>query len=327
MKICLACGPGGHLTEMQSLESVYRGYKHYFVTHKRTDSESLAKKEKTYFVRAPYRRPHNVIINLAQSLRIFLREKPDIILTTGAGIALSTCLIAWLFNKPIIHIECSAQVHKPSLFGVIISPITDLTVVQWRPLLDQYKEARYACLIFDLSDKESSAHEEDLVFVTVGTTPECFSRLLQKVDELAEHEIPERVVMQTGYTKYEPKHCEWFQFLGIDEYKKAIQKSKIVITHGGVGCISNSLRSGKRTIVVPRLKRFGEHANDHQLQIAKELESEGLVSVVYDINDLGRTLNEVRNSNPPTQISHTDCPRAVDVVREYIDRILVTMGK
>ena len=323
IKICLACGPGGHLTEMLKLDIVYRNYDHYFVTHKRTDSEGVSKKERAYFIRAPYRRPHNVIINFLQSLRIFLKEKPDLVLATGAGIVLSTCLIAKLFNKPVIHVECSAQVYKPSLLGIIISPITDLTVVQWKPLLEQYKKARYGRLIFDLTNREINLYEEEeLIFVTVGTTPEDFSRLLRKVDELAEHEIPERVVMQTGYTKYKPKHCEYFQFLEIDEYKKVVRRSKMVITHGGVGSISNSLNLGKRTIVVPRLSKFGEHANNHQLQIAKELESEGLVSVVYDIKDLGTILDKNRDSHSSIQqVCQTGIPKAVDIVKEHINNI------
>lgn len=328
IKICLACGPGGHLTEMLKLEHVYRNHNHYFVTHKRTDSEGISKKERTYFIRAMYRLPHNVIINFCQSLIIFMKEKPDVVLATGAGIVLPTCLIAKLFNKQVIHVECSAQVYKPSLLGKIISPITDLTVVQWKPLLEQYKKARYGRLIFDLTNREVNLREEEeLIFVTVGTTPEDFSRLLRKVDELAEHEIPERVVMQTGYTKYKPKHCEYFQFLEIDEYKKVMRRSKMIITHGGVGSISNSLNLGKRTIVVPRLSKFGEHANNHQLQIARELELEGLVSVVYDINELGRILDEVRNSEPPTQISHTVCPSAVEIVKEHIDGIRSISGR
>jgi UDP-N-acetylglucosamine transferase subunit ALG13 len=127
-----------------------------------------------------------------------------------------------------------------------------------------------------------------MIFVTVGTHEQSFDRLVKAVDDLVgENKIEERVVLQIGNTKYEPKNCEWFRFLPSQkQILNYIKKADIVITHGGAGSIITALKFYKPTIVVPRYKKFNEHTNDHQLDLAGALAKEGKIMVVYDINDL-----------------------------------------
>lgn len=140
-----------------------------------------------------------------------------------------------------------------------------------------------------------------MIFVTVGTARD-FSRLIKKVDEIA-GKIKEEIIIQKGQTKYNPKNCKYFKFVSRDKFLEYIKKADIVITHGGVGIIINSLQQGKPTIVVPRRKKYNEHKNDHQMDIAKELESEGEILACYDVEYLEEKIRKAKVLKIKSEIS------------------------
>ncbi len=112
-----------------------------------------------------------------------------------------------------------------------------------------------------------------MIFVTVGTHEQPFDRLLKCIDKMVEDKkIKEKVIIQKGYTEYEPKYCESYKLIGYDEMKGYIDKARIVITHGGPASFIAPLSIGKIPIVVPRKKEFNEHVNNHQLDFAREVE-------------------------------------------------------
>lgn len=112
-----------------------------------------------------------------------------------------------------------------------------------------------------------------MIFVTVGTHEQSFDRLLKAIDKFVEEKkINEKVIVQKGYTDFEPKHCESYKLIGYDEMQKYISEARIVITHGGPASFIAPLTLGKIPIVFPRKKEFNEHVNDHQLDFAKEVE-------------------------------------------------------
>lgn len=121
-----------------------------------------------------------------------------------------------------------------------------------------------------------------MIFVTVGTDEHDFSRLIKKADSLKGLDI----VAQIGNTKYTPKNIKHFKFLEPSALETYYRKADVIITHGGAGSIINSLKNGKIPIVVPRLKKFDEHINDHQLQLAKSLQEKGKAVCVIDMNKL-----------------------------------------
>ncbi len=122
-----------------------------------------------------------------------------------------------------------------------------------------------------------------MIFVTVGTHYQGFERLISAVDKLIEkNKIKDTVIMQIGYSKYIPKNCKWFKFIEPDEFLKYCNNSDIIISHGGIGSIIPPLKFKKKLIIVPRLKKFNEHTNDHQLQITKELERQKKIIAIYD---------------------------------------------
>lgn len=131
-----------------------------------------------------------------------------------------------------------------------------------------------------------------MIFVTVGTHEQPFDRLVRYMDELvASGEITEEVIIQTGYTDYEPKYCTWSKLLPYPEMVKNVADARLVITHGGPSSFIMPLQVGKTPIVVPRQEKYGEHVNDHQLLFALEVEKrQKNILVVQEIEDLGPTI-------------------------------------
>lgn len=128
-----------------------------------------------------------------------------------------------------------------------------------------------------------------MIFVTVGTHEQPFNRLIEAVDNLCETEvINEPVIMQTGFSTYEPKHCEWHKLLPYDQMKENIARARIIITHGGPASFIMPLQIGKIPIVVPRQLQFNEHVNNHQADFTKAVaERMGNIIPVYNIRKLG----------------------------------------
>lgn len=105
-----------------------------------------------------------------------------------------------------------------------------------------------------------------MIFVTVGTHEQPFDRLVAYIDQLKETGVlTEDVVIQTGFSTYEPKHCRWQKLFPYKEMVELVEQARIVITHGGPSSFIMPLQIGKIPVVVPRQKRFEEHVNDHQL--------------------------------------------------------------
>src|SRR3989344_3263481 len=105
MRFCLACSGGGHLTELMQLHEFYKDKNRFFLTFKRPNSVELANTERVFFVVDPKRNPLRLAITFLQSFFIFLKERPDAVITTGAGVAFPICAIAKFFGKKIVYIE------------------------------------------------------------------------------------------------------------------------------------------------------------------------------------------------------------------------------
>ena len=112
-----------------------------------------------------------------------------------------------------------------------------------------------------------------MIFVTVGTHEQPFDRLVKCIDQMvADGKIKEEVIIQKGYTDYEPQNCECHKLIGYDDMKKYIADARIVVTHGGPASFVAPLSIGKIPVVVPRQYKYNEHVNDHQLDFAREVE-------------------------------------------------------
>jgi len=109
-----------------------------------------------------------------------------------------------------------------------------------------------------------------MIFVTVGTHEQPFDRLLRKMDELVERGvIQEEVIIQTGFSTYEPKSCTHSKLLPYNQMQENVSKARIVITHGGPASFISALQVGKIPIVVPRKSELNEHVNNHQVEFSR----------------------------------------------------------
>lgn len=145
-----------------------------------------------------------------------------------------------------------------------------------------------------------------MVFVTVGSQKIQFDRLIQTVDELiASGVIPKECFAQTGYCTYIPQHMKYAVFLDRDEFALKMSTCDTVITHGGTGAIIGAIKRGKKVIAVPRLARFGEHVDDHQIEIVRQFAEMGLIEPCYDLSKLGDAYERSRKVTYRSYASNT----------------------
>lgn len=128
-----------------------------------------------------------------------------------------------------------------------------------------------------------------MIFVTVGTHEQPFDRLVKKVDDLKKDGIiKEEVFIQTGFSTYEPKYCQWSKLIPYQQMVKNVAEARIVITHGGPASFIMPLQIGKIPVVVPRQHQFDEHVNDHQVEFARNVAQRmGTIITVENIETLG----------------------------------------
>lgn len=145
--LCVVCSAGGHLTEaLIAIAELH--FPIYFVTYRSPHLTNGLKGRECYFIMNPHKYIYKYPINFFQSLVLYIKKKPKYILSTGAGVAIATCLIGKLMGSKIIYIETGARIYTPSLTGRLIYPWADLFIVQWRPLLKFFPKAKYGGLLF-----------------------------------------------------------------------------------------------------------------------------------------------------------------------------------
>ena len=312
MKICLVCAPGGHLTEMLRLNDAFVSHDVFLVTYKEEFLNLPKNVKKTYLIknilvgRVQANRVEKIFLIILQMLlsavkefRILLIEKPDVIISTGSEIAIPICYMAKIFGKKVIFIESLCRINNLSGTGKIVSPISDVFLVQWESLVGKCKKAQYKGNVLSTNispDQNNRLNKKSFIFVTVGTAP--FPRLVEKMDEISKT-LEEQVIMQVGKTNYKPKNAEYFNF--VEQYEKIRElnkKAKVVISHAGVGSIMTALEEGAPLILVPRLKKYGEHNDDHQSEIAKMLKEQKLAEVAYEIEDVPYILSSFNDKTP-----------------------------
>lgn len=111
-----------------------------------------------------------------------------------------------------------------------------------------------------------------MIFVTLGTQKQSFIRLLQEIEN-CKILNNEEIVAQVGNTKFVSDKIKTFDFLDQEEFNRYIENSEFVITHGGVGSIFSAILKGKKVIAMPRLKKYIEHVDNHQIEICEKLAS------------------------------------------------------
>lgn len=160
---------------------------------------------------------------------------------------------------------------------------------------------------------------DNKIFITLGSQKFQFNRLLKAVDELCEKGTidAEDVFAQIGYSDYLPKNFSYKKFLDRDEFSNEMEKANIVITHGGTGAIIGAVKKGKKVIAVPRLAKYGEHVDDHQLQLVGQFDDLNLIYACRDMN-LEKALRVIKKTEYKEYKSNTN--RIIKSLEEFIEQ-------
>lgn len=145
-RVLFISSTGGHLRELMKLEPLFKYYDYSIITEKDSTTENLKDKYKIYYV--PYSTRSKIITYLFKytfvvfkSIFLFIKIKPDVIVSTGTHTAVPICFLAKIFNKNVVYIETYANITRKTLTGKIIYPISDLFIVQWEKMKKMYPRA------------------------------------------------------------------------------------------------------------------------------------------------------------------------------------------
>lgn len=151
-----------------------------------------------------------------------------------------------------------------------------------------------------------------MIFALVGTHEQQFDRLVRALDDL---DTDEARIVQYGYSTYRPANCAAHKFLPFDDVRRYMEAADVVITHAGTGSVMFALSLGKRPIVAPRYAKFGEHVDDHQLQLVDSLMEDGLVVPYLDGDSLEQRIEEVKSHEQDNRAIEPDQSLVADLKR------------
>ncbi len=157
-----------------------------------------------------------------------------------------------------------------------------------------------------------------MILITLGTQDKPFNRLLEAVQRQIDNGIiKDDVIVQAGYTKFHSEDMTIYELIPYEKFDKLVQQCDLLITHGGVASILNGIKNGKKVIAAARLKKYGEHTNDHQIQIVSDFANKGYLLELVDFDNLDRLLEKVKKFKPKKYISNTE--NFIQMIEDYID--------
>lgn len=285
----LVASTGGHLTELVLLAPRLSppSTEELWVTFDSKQSRTLLAGRNVQFIReTPPRDWRGVLANTKAARRTLRASTIETVISNGAGVALSFLPLARAQCIPSHYIECSARTEGPSVTGRILQRIPGIRLYTQHQELVNSKWG-YAGSVFDSYEPEVVPTPPTLqrVVVTIGTLDFTFRRLLDRLMETLPEHID--VVVQAGP---DSSRIDWPSarveaMMAPDELSSLMEQADVVVTHAGIGSALMAFEAGKSPILVPRRKSYGEHVDDHQLQIAQQFGDRGL-AVVADASTI-----------------------------------------
>lgn len=157
-----------------------------------------------------------------------------------------------------------------------------------------------------------------MIFVTLGTQDKSFTRMLDIIDKaIVDGIIKDKVIVQSGYTKYDSKNMEIFDYIDSGKFLEIIRSSDVLITHAGVGNIFTGLENNKKVMAIPRLSKYKEHNNDHQLDIANKFSEEGYILSFSNYEEFVDNYKKLDSFIPKKYESNT--LNMISLIKNYID--------
>lgn len=275
----LVSAAGGHLTELLLLAPRLRPEAdEVWVTFESQQSHRLlAGREVEYVADSPPRHWASVTRNASAALRLIRKYRATEIVTNGAGIALSFAPAALATGTTMHYIECAARQARPSLTGRLLNRVPYVRLYAQNPSFAKGRWRYEGCVLdpYSAVGPPIGGMIRNVV-VTVGTLDFSFQRLVDRLKAILPVDV--YVVLQIGV---DSNAVHWpgalvCSSLPPDQLSEAMARADVVVAHAGIGSALTALEAGKVPVLVPRLKRFKEHVDDHQLELAHTLEGKGL---------------------------------------------------
>lgn len=285
----LAASTGGHLAQLHKLRSSLEvGNRPLWVTFDNPQSRSLLEGEDVVYL--PYIKSRDLFTALRcipTLLGLFRSHEFERVVSTGAAIAVPVFLAAALTKVDRTYLESVSRFDGPSLSGQIVSRIPGTTLLtqhgSWAN--SRWKKGPSVLDSYVVEERAAPEKERLRIFITLGTIkPYRFDRVVESVVERFSGSYD--LVWQLGSTERLGLPGEVHSLMSADEFDRNVRESDAVISHAGVGSALRILSLGKSPILVPRLRAYKEHVDDHQLQITRELAAHGL-AVEAGAADLG----------------------------------------
>lgn len=281
MTTLLAASTGGHLKQLHRLHRRLAGIDGPFrwATFDTPQSRSLLVGEEVDFVHfVGGRDPANVLRNVPLADRILRRNQIDMIVSTGSAMAVPFFALGRVRGLRCHYIESAARSDGPSITARMISRIPGVQLYTQYPAWADYRW-QYRGAVFDSfapADEPATAPDRlAKVVVSLGTFKSYgFGRLVRRLLEILPSDA--EVLWQTGDTDVSGLGIVGHHAIPERDLIHAIREADVLVAHAGVGIALAAFEVGKCPVLVPRRLAHGEHVDDHQIQIAKELASRGL---------------------------------------------------
>lgn len=287
MKTLLVANDGGHIVQLNQLVSrLPITDDHVWVTVPTPQTESLLAGRNVHWVSPAITRDYRAVARNTALIRpVFNKHKFSYAVSTGSSLALSALPQASAVGVECHYIESATRCSRPSVSGRILSYIPTIQVhtqcahwANWR--------WTYAGTVFDEFEPKPRAHSGQIkrAVVSLGTSEKYeFRRMVERLVKILPSDAD--VLWQTGSTDVSDLPIEGHQRVPQSEMEAAMRAADVVVSHAGTGVTVSALNSGKMPVLLPRRPEFGEHIDDHQLQIAREIDRLGL-GLVREVDSL-----------------------------------------
>lgn len=279
-KVLVVASAGGHLTQAMCATSLCNNIA--LVSNKKNISNDKIKR-----IYKIWDTQHNALIHLFNvffALYVLLRERPSVVFSTGGPIVLPFALLCKLLPIKFVFLDTLSRVVELSNTGKLVKKynLYNEFYCQWQEIAKK-NNAKYIGKCFDILGENSyeltskKIDDNPIVLVTVGTNQYDFERLFTMLSAMPlYHDKRVKWVIQTAHNKLTqlPANGKIVEMISRDEMESLVKQSSLVISHCGIGSINLMLSYQKKVIFVPRVAKYNEFSDDHQLQIANEIGSE-----------------------------------------------------
>jgi UDP-N-acetylglucosamine--N-acetylmuramyl-(pentapeptide) pyrophosphoryl-undecaprenol N-acetylglucosamine transferase len=289
MTTLLVASTGGHLAELHDLAPRLGITDRRWVTFDSPQSRSLLDGEDVVHVPpATSRDAVGAVRDLLVANRMFRQDRYERVVSTGASVALAFFLPADRAGVPCSYIESATRTRGPSLTGRLVARVPRTRLfTQYPSWADEHW--RYGGSIFDGYEAAPVARLRPVqkVVVTLGTHERYrFPRLLNRLVDILPPSL--EVLWQVGVTRIDRMPAGARRAVPPHELRTAMREADVVVSHAGVGSALAAMQAGRRALYVPRRRAHGEHIDDHQVEMARELEGRNLV-VAREADDVTLT--------------------------------------